>query len=406
VKKTIFMVILFSLTLPALFAQHAELPRLAVVEFSTNDNTAQIKRDAITVRNLVESQMVGTRKYQIITRDDIDKLLANQKIQVSSISSAENLKKLQLQNISYIVTGSVDAMDSDYAITVRVLDVSTGQFSHSDNAFMGSASRDLYNGINGLMTKFVSGMSATAGGTIVQGTVVNPSGISIEVKTDKGGDLYFQGEKIATLWDNDTHTIPIERPGTYSLRIVLVNNTEKVTSVTISSRGVVKVDFSGITAISVGSPGPAGGIIFYDKGFVSDGWRYLEAAPASAEFTAQWGAYERDVPGTNTAIGSGKRNTEIIVERLRALGESGKAAQMCANLNFGGYKDWFLPSKDELDLMYKNLKQKGLGGFGSVSYWSSSQSGNLTAWYQSFSDGDQPYYYKYDTYSVRAVRAF
>jgi TolB-like protein len=226
-KRIICVIILFAVALTMLFAQNADLPRLAVVEFSTNDNTAQIKRDAITVRNLVESQMVGTRKYQIITRDDIDKLLANQQIQVSSISSAENLKKLQLQNISYIVTGSVDAMDSDYAITVRVLDVSTGQFSHSDNAFMGSAGRDLYNGINGLMAKFVSGMSATAGGAIVQGNVVAPSGISIEVKTDKGGDLYFQGEKIATLWDNDTHTIPIERPGTYSLRMLFINNDEK-----------------------------------------------------------------------------------------------------------------------------------------------------------------------------------
>lgn len=30
----------------------------------------------------------------------------------------------------------------------------------------------------------------------------------------------------------------------------------------------------------VGKTGPAGGYIFYDKGEYSDGWRYLEAAPA------------------------------------------------------------------------------------------------------------------------------
>ena len=143
-----------------LFAQAAALPRLAVVEFTTNVNTEKAKADAVTVRNLVESQMVATRKYQIITRSDIDQLLANQRIQVSSISSAENIKKLQLQNISYILTGSVDAMGSDYAVTVRVLDVSTGQFSHSDNELMGGGSRDLFNGVNGLMNKFVAGMSS------------------------------------------------------------------------------------------------------------------------------------------------------------------------------------------------------------------------------------------------------
>ena len=35
----------------------------------------------------------------------------------------------------------------------------------------------------------------------------------------------------------------------------------------------------------IGGPGPAGGLIFYDKGFSSDGWRYLEAAPAGSDFT-------------------------------------------------------------------------------------------------------------------------
>ncbi|MDR2094122.1 MAG: hypothetical protein LBP76_01210 [Treponema sp.] len=60
-----------------------ELPRLAGVEFSTNVSTEKIKADSLTVRNLVESQMVATGKYQIITRAEIDHLLANQGIQVS-----------------------------------------------------------------------------------------------------------------------------------------------------------------------------------------------------------------------------------------------------------------------------------------------------------------------------------
>jgi TolB-like protein len=340
-RKAVFLAGLIAVVTAAVFSQNAELPRLAVVEFSTNINNEKTKADAITVRNLVESQMVGTRKYQIITRDDIDKLLANQKIQVSSISSVENLKKLQLQNISYIVTGSVDAMGNDYAITVRVLDVSTGQFSHSANDFMGSGSRDRYNGITGLMSKFVAGMSTGEGGIIVQGT-----------------------------------------------------GTQK--------------------SYRVGDTGPAGGIIFYDKGFISDGWRYLEAAPAGTDFNAQWGAYGKDVGGTGTAVGSGKRNTQIIVERLKALGENNCAAQICVGMDINGYTDWFLPNKDELNLMYTNLKQKGLGGFTTVwdttkwtqQYWSSSQDGTDGSRYQDFSYGGQGSFVKNYTNSVRAVRAF
>jgi hypothetical protein len=109
-----------------------------------------------------------------------------------------------------------------------------------------------------------------------------------------------------------------------------------------------------------------------------------------------------------TAIGFGKQNTQIIVDRLRGLGEKNRAAQICATLDINGYKDWFLPSKDELDLMYKNLKQKGLGGFGGSWYWSSSQyeNGILFAWAQNFSDGSQYSGSKDKTYLVRAVRAF
>ncbi|MHA1232832.1 MAG: hypothetical protein ACTSPQ_19565, partial [Candidatus Helarchaeota archaeon] len=60
--------------------------------------------------------------------------------------------------------------------------------------------------------------------------------------------------------------------------------------------------------------GPAGGYIFYDKGSYSDGWRYLEAAPASTEWTGkEWGSYGTFIGGTETGIGTGQSNTNTIV---------------------------------------------------------------------------------------------
>jgi TolB-like protein len=159
---------------------------------------------------------------------------------------------------------------------------------------------------------------------------------------------------------------------------------------------------------NIGDFGPAGGIIFYDKGVFSNGWRYMEAAPTEIEFTAQWGAYNQDVAGTGTAVGNGKRNTQLIVEHLNRSGERGRAAQLVADLNFDGFTDWFLPSKDELNLMYVNLQRNNLGGFTSNWYWSSSQSSADGAWGQNFGSGGQHvgYSYEYSTDSVRAVRAF
>ena len=157
----------------------------------------------------------------------------------------------------------------------------------------------------------------------------------------------------------------------------------------------------------LGQTGPGGGIIFFDKGVSSDGWQYLEAAATGTEFrNVYWGAFDQNIAGTSTAVGSGKRNTELIVTRLMQLGETGRAAQLCESLNFNGLADWFLPSKDELDMMYRNLKQRGLGGFGDGYYWSSSQGSNYYAWFQSFGNGSQYNYSKNDPYTVRAVRAF
>jgi TolB-like protein len=167
-----------------------------------------------------------------------------------------------------------------------------------------------------------------------------------------------------------------------------------------------------IKTYKIGDIGPAGGIVFYDLGFKGDGWRYLEAAPVGAEFTAEWGTYDKNVANTMKSVGSGKQNTKLIVEQLKALGETNKAAQLCTALVINGYKDWFLPSKDELNLMYINLKKKGLGGFSEEEYWSSSQEDNCNAWTQLFystrsSDGSQGTNPKEDfPVMVRAVRAF
>jgi hypothetical protein len=159
----------------------------------------------------------------------------------------------------------------------------------------------------------------------------------------------------------------------------------------------------------IGDKGPAGGWIFYDKGVVTNGWRYLEAAPNDVGPT-QWGVNGTAVNGTSTAAGTGKANTQRIVPVLEQREEDGSAL-LCSMLNINGHTGWFLPSIDELDMMYKNLKQKGLGGFGNGFYWSSSESGNNYAWAQRFSDGNQVAAYnsasgKSNTYSVRAIRAF
>ena len=155
----------------------------------------------------------------------------------------------------------------------------------------------------------------------------------------------------------------------------------------------------------IGDTGPAGGLIFYDKGNNSGGWRYLEAASRDAGSVA-WGTGQQ-ISGTRDEIGTGQQNTRLIIDYMMETGANHPAAMVCRQLRQGGYDDWFLPSKAELNLMYWNLKQQGLGSLGSGGYWSSSQSqGWSFVSYQIFSDGRQDTSSQGISYSVRPIRQF
>ena len=159
---------------------------------------------------------------------------------------------------------------------------------------------------------------------------------------------------------------------------------------------------------AVGDTGPAGGLVFFDKGQYSDGWRYLELAPPESEVSLQWGSPGIGVQGTSEGIGDGRGNTERIAEAIGELQLRPLAATYCNELTVGGFDDWFLPSLDELDLVFWALAQKDLGllqkeGYG---YWSSSEFDENFAWAQGFSEGVQGKIEKAELFLVRAVRAF
>jgi len=125
--------------------------------------------------------------------------------------------------------------------------------------------------------------------------------------------------------------------------------------------------------------GPAGGLIFYDKGSYSGGWRYLEAAPSDqhymGDYTVGWGCYGTLITGADgIAVGTGEQNT---IDIENGCATAGTAADICANLGFADY-----------------------------TYWSSSVYSAIYAWSQNFYDGYQTNYYKTNTCRVRAVRAF
>jgi hypothetical protein len=153
--------------------------------------------------------------------------------------------------------------------------------------------------------------------------------------------------------------------------------------------------------------GPASGFIFYDKGSYSDGWRYLEVAPVETEWkNIQWGAFFILIGGTQTKIGSGKLNTELLVKKFNDIGESNNPAQLCKNLNFNRFNDWFLPSIDEIKMIYENLYKENVGSIAKDYYWSSSEQYSNFTWYFVNYYGDINTGDKRLDFRVRAIRSF
>ena len=144
-----------------------------------------------------------------------------------------------------------------------------------------------------------------------------------------------------------------------------------------------------------------GGIVFY---VYDNGKHGLIAATSDQASFVRWGTTTA-VNAVRDGINAGMANTERIILVQGSAGDY--AAQIAANYQGGGFGDWYLPSKYELNLLFQ--KKAFVGLFPGFTYWSSNESGNDNAWGQDFSDiwGAQFYTNRTQKHScVRAIRAF
>jgi len=143
-----------------------------------------------------------------------------------------------------------------------------------------------------------------------------------------------------------------------------------------------------------------GGIVFYLDGTGKHG---LAAAPNDQSINTPW--FNGSFVATNAmSLTDGSANTTAIIN---AQGSTGSyAAKLCRDFRGGGKTDWFLPSKDQLNLLY--AKKTLVGGFSNNIYWSSSEYDIGNAWVQHFLDGLQHLDNTSDgaTVGTRAIRAF
>jgi hypothetical protein len=109
--------------------------------------------------------------------------------------------------------------------------------------------------------------------------------------------------------------------------------------------------------------------------------------------------------GSETTCRTGQSNSNTLAteDSSSAAGtQPHYAAQYCENLTAHSQTDWYLPAKDEMNVLYTN--RTAIGGFVSAWYWSSSEIISSGAWMYSFYTGNQFNFNKNNTFRVRCVR--
>jgi hypothetical protein len=154
---------------------------------------------------------------------------------------------------------------------------------------------------------------------------------------------------------------------------------------------------------NIGNLVPAlGGYIIYLDG---SGCHGLVAKATDEPSTYQWSPTYYDTYAFASGIFGGAQNTKKSIAKALAILNTCPAATQ-ASLAYGGFNDWYLPSKDELDMMHVNLHLQGLGGFANSYYWSSTEFDYFDVWHQNFNNGYQNGTSKGSNILVRSVRAF
>lgn len=156
----------------------------------------------------------------------------------------------------------------------------------------------------------------------------------------------------------------------------------KITISNGSSNIILQKKCEQTEVFEIGAQGSGGGIVFYDKGSYSDGWRYLEVSTIDLPIS-EWGCSSAAISSTSSEVGKGFYNSVQVVNYHNSLASYYTNPGICNALNDGSViaktallynsKDWFLPTEQELLLIYQNLYPQNTGNISATTYWSSTE---------------------------------
>jgi hypothetical protein len=317
--------------------------------------------------------------------------------------------------------------------------ITASMFAQSPNKM--SYQAVIRNSSNALMPNFAVGMQISILQTSPSGTAVyvetqtpttNANGLaSIEI----GGGTVVSGNFSSIDWANGPYFVKTETDPTGGTSYSIMGTSQLLSvpyALYASNAGSSMPGPQGPAGPqgpqgATGPQGPAGGFTHYigeefGGGIIYYLWKDLNnvehglIVALTNVSTAQ--AWSNNI---NTLIGSSAQSTWDGLSNSNAIvsqaGHINSAAKLCLDLIAGGQSDWYLPSVDELSLVWHNrfiinkvistIPGAQLFGTGLSDYWSSSENSYNSAYPFRFGPGDaNGNGFKSSTYFVRAIRSF
>lgn len=132
-KKT-FRIPLFIFFLVMVFAQNALAevkPTIAVLDFESVGSEEHLGK---AVSEIMRTELIGTRKFRVVERSQINKTLSEQQLQKSGIVDEKSAVQIgKLLGADSIIIGSVVKIGTAYTINSRMIDVKTGEATLGKN---------------------------------------------------------------------------------------------------------------------------------------------------------------------------------------------------------------------------------------------------------------------------------
>jgi hypothetical protein len=181
----------------------------------------------------------------------------------------------------------------------------------------------------------------------------------------------------------------------------------KVRTFAINANGVFYESISTNISDLIPFKGQGGGVVFFDRGYYKDGWRFLESSLKDT-ISYSWGCSSKAsgtfFNATDSLLGNGYENTEKITLNCS---DSKYAAIIAKKFKGTSNKnDWYLPNVKEIQWAC-GLNNLGITNFYDwLSWYSSSQESSHNLFWWADANNCGPNAYKVDKYTIRTIRRY